>query len=84
MNGVLAKPCGSIGNKSSSKVGHGKANKYNSIIYYCYICKFVEHKIYDYFHKDATQAMFRKNITMATPKKDDVAIKMVLVITTHN
>ncbi len=53
-------------------------NKPNSIIYCCFICNFVEHKIDDYLHKDATQAMLREKAMVATPKKDDVTIIIIL------
>jgi hypothetical protein len=53
MNGILAQ-LGSTRNKSNKKGGCGKANKFNTIIYYSFICNFVEHKIYGYFHKDIT------------------------------
>jgi hypothetical protein len=33
-------------------------------------------------HKDKAQAMFREKATTTTPKKDDVAINMVMAITT--
>ncbi len=46
-------------------------NKYGSIIYCYFIYNFVEHKIYDYPHKDAAQAMFREKAAMVTPKEDD-------------
>jgi hypothetical protein len=28
--------------------------------------------------------MFREKVTMATPKKENVVVNMVLVVTTHN
>jgi hypothetical protein len=39
-------------------------------------------KIYDYFHRD--KAMFREKATIVAPKKEVVAINMVLVVTTHS
>jgi hypothetical protein len=44
----------SIGNKIVNKRGCGKANKFDSIIYHCFIYGFVEHKIYVRLHKDVT------------------------------
>ncbi len=38
----------------------------------------IEHKIYDYLHKDTSQAMFKEKTMAIAPKKDDVAINMVL------
>lgn len=75
---------GSIGNKIANKRGCGEANKFDSIIYHCFIYGLVEHKTYDYLHKDAAQAMFREKTMAVAPKEDDVAINMVLAITTHN
>ncbi len=63
---------GSTTNKSDNKGSCGKVNKCGSIIYCYFICNFVEHKIYDYPHKDATQAMFREKAGMVTPKQDNV------------
>jgi hypothetical protein len=42
----------------------------------------IEHKIYDYLHKDIAQAMFKEKVVVTTPKKDDVIVNMVLAITT--
>jgi hypothetical protein len=47
-----------------------------------FICNSIEQKIYDYLYKDAAQAMFKKKATMATPKKDDVVVNMVLAVNT--
>ncbi len=58
-------------------------NKSNLIICHCFIYNFVERKIYDYLHEDATQAMFKEKVAATTPK-DNVVINMVLVITIHN
>jgi hypothetical protein len=77
MNGILAQPSGTW-NKFDNKGGHRKANKSSSIIYYCFICNFIEHKIYDYLHKDITQVMFKEKGVVVAPKKDNVAINMVL------
>ncbi len=60
----------------------GETNKCGSIIYHCFICNSIQHKIYDYFHKDIAQAMFKEKAAMIAPKKDDVIIDMVLVVTT--
>ncbi len=84
MNGVLAQIGDNTWNKSGNKGGCGKTNKYGSIIYRCFICNFIEHKIYDYFHKDVAQAMFREKVAVATPKEDDVVVNMVLVVTTYS
>ncbi len=81
MNGVLAQP-GDIGNKYDIKGNHGEVNKYGSIIYHCFICNFVKHKIYDYLYKDVAQVMFKEKAMATTPKKDNVAINMVLAVTT--
>lgn len=59
-------------------------NKSNSIIYYCFICNFVEHKVYNCPHKDMVLAMFKEKATLAEVKKENVSVNMVLVITTHN
>ncbi len=58
-------------------------NKSNSILYHCFICNFVELKIYNYPHKDVTQVMFKEKAMTITPKKEDV-VNMVLAITTHS
>jgi hypothetical protein len=84
MNGILAQTNGGIKNKSSNKGGHEKANKSNSIIYCCFISNFVEHKIYNCLHKDVAQVMFKKKVVAAIPKKENVAINMVLVVITCN
>jgi hypothetical protein len=52
MNRVLAQ-LGGTGNKSDNKRGHREANKFGSIIYHCFICNFIENKIYECLHKDA-------------------------------
>ncbi len=72
-------------NKSSTKGGHGEANKSSFIIYWCFFCNSIEHKIYNYLHKDAVHVMFKEKATMATFKKENyVTINMVLVITTYS
>ncbi len=84
MNGILAQICDGIGNQSNNKRGCEETNKSNSILYHYFICNFVEHKIYYYLHKDVTQAMFREKAMITTPKKEDVVVNMVLVITTRS
>jgi hypothetical protein len=84
MNGILAQTSGGIRNKSGNKGGHKKANKSGSIIYCCFICNYVEHKIYNCLHKDVAQVMFKKKVVTTTPKKENVAINMVLVVITYN
>jgi hypothetical protein len=79
VNGILVQPSGTR-KKSNNKGGHKEVNKSSSIIYHYFICNFVEHKIYDYLHKDAIQAMFRERAMTTTPKKDDVFVNMVLVV----
>jgi hypothetical protein len=54
VNGVLTQTNGGIGNKFGNKRGCGEANKFDSIIYPCLIYNYVEHKIYNCPHKDAT------------------------------
>jgi hypothetical protein len=83
MNGVSTQPNG-IRNKSNNKRGSRKVNKSDSIIYHCFVYNFFEHKIYDCLHKDVGQAMFREKVMTIAPKKDDVAVNMVLAITTHS
>jgi hypothetical protein len=58
-------------------------NKFDSIIYFCFISNFIEHKIYDCPYKDTTQAMFREKAMAVTPKKGDVVVNMVWAITTR-
>ncbi len=70
MNGILAQTSGGAGNKSNNKIGHGEANKSSSIIYHCFICNSIEHKIYDYLDKDVIHVMFKGKVTMAAPKKE--------------
>lgn len=84
MNGVSAQIGGSSRNKFGNKRGCGKINKYGSIIYCCFICNCVEHKIYDYPHKDVIQAMFREKALVVTFEEDNVVINMVLAITTYD
>jgi hypothetical protein len=57
-------------------------NKSGSIIYHYFIYNSIEHKIYDYPYKDASQAMIKEKVTAATPKKDNVVVNMVSTITT--
>ncbi len=54
MYGILAQIRGGMGNQSNNKGGCKETNKSSSILYHCFICNFVEHKIYDYPHKDVT------------------------------
>ncbi len=49
------------------------------MVYY----NFSKHKIYNYLHKDAAQAMFIKKAVVSIPKKEDV-VNMVLVIITRS
>ncbi len=84
MDGVLAQTNGGTRNKSDNKGGCREANKYGSIIYHYFICNFIEHKIYDYPRRDVIQAMFKEKAMVTTPKKDNVVVNMVFVVTTHN
>ncbi len=84
INGILAQINGGTRNKFGNKRDCREANKSDSIIYCCFICNFVKHKIYHYLHKDAIQVMFKENAMVAPPKKKDVVVNMVLTITTHN
>ncbi len=61
-------------------------NQGSSLVYRCFICNSLEHKIYDYPHKLTTQYMFQDKVSHIEPKKDKAAIIMVLAITTksHN
>jgi hypothetical protein len=54
VNGILTQTSGGIINKSGNKRGCGEANKFDSIIYQCFIYNSIEHKIYNCPHKDAT------------------------------
>jgi hypothetical protein len=83
VNGVSTQP-GEIGNKYGNNKVCGEANESGSIIYSYFIYNFVKHKIYHYLYKDAAQVMFKKKEVATTRKKDDVAISMVLAITTHS
>jgi hypothetical protein len=83
VNGVLAQP-GDIGNKYNNKGNHGEVNKYGSIICHYFIYNFVKQKSYDYLYKDVVQVIFKEKAMVTTPKKDDVAINMVLAVTTHS
>jgi hypothetical protein len=47
------------------------------------IYNFVETKIYDCPHKDATKAMFREKVVVVAPKKDDVVVNVISVVTIH-
>jgi hypothetical protein len=60
------------------KRGHKYVNKSSSIIYCCFIHNFVEHKVYDYLHKDTIQLMFKEKVMVVAPKKDNVDVNMVL------
>jgi hypothetical protein len=84
MNGVSAQTGGGIGNKSINKRGRGEAKNSSSIIYYYVIHNYIEHKIYDCPYKDAVRAMFKEKAMVATPKKDNVVINMVLIVTIHS
>ncbi len=77
VNGILAQH-GGIGNKSGNKGSHKEANKSSSIIYRYIIYNSIEHKIYDFPHKDVIQAMFREKATTTTLEKDDVAILLTI------
>jgi hypothetical protein len=83
MNGILAQ-LGNIGNKFDYKGGHEESNKFESIISCCFVYNFVEHNIYDCPHKDTTQAMFRGNVATIAPKKDNVVVNMVSIVTTYS
>jgi hypothetical protein len=48
------------------------------------VSSIIENKIYDYPHKDIIQAMFKEKVVATAPKKNDVAINMVLAITTRS
>jgi hypothetical protein len=84
VNGVLAQTSGGTKNKSNNKRGRREANKYGSIIYHYFICNFIEQNFYEYPHKDVAQVMFKEKATTIKPKKDNVAINMVFVVTTHS
>ncbi len=60
VNGVSTQFSGGIRHKFNNKCNRGKVNKSCSIIYRCFICNSIEHKIYNYAHKDAAQALFRE------------------------
>ncbi len=47
------------------------------------IYNFIEIRIYDCPHKDATKAMFRKKVVVIAPKKDDVVVNMILAVATQ-
>ncbi len=83
MNGVPTQ-LGGTWNKSNNKRGHKEANKSSSIIYHYFICNVVETKTYDCLHKDAIHALFKKKGVLVAPKKDDVVVNMILVVTIHN
>lgn len=82
VNGVLAQ-LGGTGTKSNNKGGRKEAKKFGSIIYRYFIYNSIEQKNYGCFYKDATYAMFKEKAAMATPKKDNVVVNMVLAINTH-
>jgi hypothetical protein len=84
MNGVLAQTNGGTRNRSNNKGGHEKANKFGSIIYCCFICNSIKHKIYNYPHKDIAQAMSMKKVVVTTTKKGNVIVNMVLVVITFS
>jgi hypothetical protein len=84
VNGILTQTSGGVRKKSDNKRGLREVNKFNSIIYHCFVYNSIEHKIYNYHNKDAIQVMFREKATLVTPKKEDVAINMILAITTHS
>jgi len=83
VNGVTAQIGRGASNKFGNKRGHKKTNKSSSIIYYCFIYNYVEHKIYNYPHKDVAHIMFKEKATTIAPKKE-VIFNMVLVVTTHS
>jgi hypothetical protein len=83
LNGVSTQTNGGARNKVNNKRGGEKPNKFDSIIYHCFIYNYVEHKIYYYPHKDITQAMLKEKATTIAPKKEEIAINMVLTITTR-
>jgi hypothetical protein len=84
MNGVLAQTSDGTWNTSNNKRGFREVNAYGSIIYSCFICYYVEHKTYNYLHKDVVQVMFGEKVVVAAPKMEYVAVNMVLAMTTHN
>jgi hypothetical protein len=84
INGILAQINGGTRNKFGNKGGRREAIKSNSIVYRCFICNSVEHKIYHHLHKDIIQVMFKEKAIMAPPKKKDFVVNMILAITTHN
>lgn len=52
--------------------------------YSCFICGGPNHKIYDHLHQQATLEMFKNKKTNFAPKKENVIVNMVLVVTTRN
>ncbi len=84
MDGILTQTNGGARKKSNNKRGHEEVNKSSSIIYHCFIYNSIEHKIYNYPNKDAIQMMFREKAIMVAPKKEDVAINTILVVSTHS
>jgi hypothetical protein len=81
MNGISTQIGGGTRNKSCSKGGHKEVNKFGFIIYHCFIFNFIEHKIYNYLHKDTIHIMDREKAVVPTPKKGDIVVNMVLVVT---
>lgn len=84
MNGISAQTGGGTRNKCNNKGGCEEANKFGSIIYYCFTCNSFEHKMYDYSHKDAVQLMFREKVMTTTPKEEDVVVNMILAVITYS
>jgi hypothetical protein len=58
--------------------------KQTNMVHHYFIYNFIEHKFYDYPRRDVVQAMFKEKAMVITPKKDNVVVKMVFVVTTHN
>jgi hypothetical protein len=46
-----------------------QSNKSGPIAYWCFICNFLEHKIFDYPHCQATQDMFKDKGSPMEPEK---------------
>ncbi len=83
MNGISTQTNGGAGNDFSNKRGRKKTNKFDSIIYHCFICNSIKHQIYEYPHKDIAQTKFKEKATTTAPKKENIVINMVLGIITY-
>jgi hypothetical protein len=64
--------------KGSSRTNGGK------VVYRCYICSSLDHRIHNCSHKQLTLEMFKRKNSIVELQKEKAAVNMVLIVTNHN